>query len=887
MKEHAGMNRFFRLVWSAVNQCFVAVAEHVKVRGHGKTAEPLAKRYVIPSLMIMIAVIVTASHCTFVFAGPAVNALPTQGQVVGGIVKITQSGTAMTIQQSTARAAIDWNNFYVGRDASVTFQQPNQSAVILNRVVGTSPSEIFGRVSANGQVFIVNPGGVYFSPTASVNVGGLVATTHNIAPSDFMAGSTTFNRNGATGSVINEGHLSADLGGYIALLAPEVRNNGVVLATQGTIAMVAGENVTLNFNSDRTLAGVTVSKSTIATLVENKQAVLAPDGLVILSAQSADNLKKGIVNNSGSIEAKGMVSDGGRILLEASDVIQHTGSINADATQTGTGLGGNVKVIADLSNPNSQTTISGSISAKGGSTGGDGGFVETSGSHLKIADSAKVVTSAAKGKSGTWLIDPDGFTISTEVGADITGLTLSLMLIENDVVILSSQGIQTQGIINVNDNVTWSANKLTLTATNDINIRGVMRVKGTGTLEMNTGSGHYVNVGMDLNGFVGSVNFDNSGAGLLKINGQDYTVINDLGEQGSQTGLDLQGIRSNLMGYYALGKNIDASSTSSWNSSRGFEPIGQGDPMVHQSDLYFGGVFNGLGHSVSNLNELNPGGYAGLFGSTKPSSEISNLNVKNVDINTTIDNQTRYAGAISARTFGSLMNVIASGNVSSFNTTGVMIGGISGNSFAGKIFIAKSDVNVTAAGAYNAGGITGLQDLSSSIDYVVFNGTLSRNNNLPGSGGNFVSSGGSGLENIDGSSRCCVTNSFDHVTGTLLQPTFAAVAPTPSFNGNQPLSLAQESAAAESASASEAAKKVELTKNINEQISKVIVPPPPPVVPTVSAPPPTLVASNSGAAASASEGGASQDSPSTSGNKESASVGDKSSGSAKDSDSEK
>ncbi len=876
MKEHAGMNRFFRLVWSAVNQSFVAVAEHVKVRGHGKTAEPLAKRYVIPSLMIMIAVIVTASHCTFVFAGPAVNALPTQGQVVGGTATITQSGTAMTIQQTTARAAIDWNSFNVGRDASVTFQQPNQSAVILNRVVGTNPSEIFGHVSANGQVFVVNPGGVYFSPTASVNVGGLIATSNNIAPSDFMAGSTTFNRNGATGSVINEGHLSADLGGYIALLAPEVRNNGVVLATQGTIAMVAGENVTLNFNSDKTLAGVTVSKSTIAALVENKQAILAPDGLVILSAQSADNLKKGIVNNVGSIEAKGIVSDGGRILLESSDVIQHTGSINADATQTGTGIGGNVKVIADLSNPNSQTTISGTISAKGGSTGGDGGFVETSGSHLKIADSAKVVTSAAKGKSGTWLLDPDGFTISTEDGSDMTGLTLSRNLIDGDVVILSSQGTQTQGIINVNDNVTWSANKLTLNATNDINIRGVMRVKGTGTLEMNTGSGHYVNVGMDLNGFVGSVNFDNSGTGLLKINGQNYTVINDLGEQGSQTGSDLQGINNYAFRNtnYALGKDIDASAAASWNSGKGFDPIYQ----FTGSDRRYDANFNGLGHSILNLTQKNPGSYAGLFGYTGGSSVISNIYMKNVSLVTDSDSaNTRYAGGLVAQNGGLIRNIFVTGNIDILNTTYTQVGGIAGDDFVGRIENVMSNATITGRGWYNVGGIVGYHENGSSIDYA-----YSASNVISGGGG----AGGPANDIAGLVSASTISNSSSiQLPGTLLQPVFAAVAPTPSFNGNQPLSLAQESAAAESASESEAAKKEELTKNINEQISKVIVPPPPPVVPTVSAPPPTLVASNSGT--STSEGGASQNSSSSSGNKESASGGEKSSGSGKDSDSEK
>jgi len=68
-------------------------------------------------------------------------------------------------------------------------------------------------------------------------VGALTATTNTISVDDFMAGKLTFTRNGAQGSVVNDGELRAALGGYIALLAPEVRNNGIVIARLGTVVM--------------------------------------------------------------------------------------------------------------------------------------------------------------------------------------------------------------------------------------------------------------------------------------------------------------------------------------------------------------------------------------------------------------------------------------------------------------------------------------------------------------------------------------------------------------------------------------------------------------------------------------------------------------------------
>ncbi len=123
---------------------------------------------------------------------PANTALPTAPQVVEGSAAVSQNANVnvpvMTVQQNTDRAIINWNTFNIGRDASVVFQQPAASAVILNRVLDSNPSQIFGNLQSNGQVFLLNPAGVFFGPGSSVDVGGLVATTHAMANKDFMAG---------------------------------------------------------------------------------------------------------------------------------------------------------------------------------------------------------------------------------------------------------------------------------------------------------------------------------------------------------------------------------------------------------------------------------------------------------------------------------------------------------------------------------------------------------------------------------------------------------------------------------------------------------------------------------------------------------------------------
>ena len=96
----------------------------------------------------------------------------------------------MVVQQGTDRAAINWQTFNVGKDAQVQFQQPNAASVTLNRVMSSDPSQIFGRISANGQVILTNPAGVYFGPSARVvrnttSRGPVTATSKSrpVAPS--------------------------------------------------------------------------------------------------------------------------------------------------------------------------------------------------------------------------------------------------------------------------------------------------------------------------------------------------------------------------------------------------------------------------------------------------------------------------------------------------------------------------------------------------------------------------------------------------------------------------------------------------------------------------------------------------------------------------------
>ena len=164
---------------------------------------------------------------------------------MGGQASSAQQGDALNITQGSDRAAIDWQSFNVGKDAHVQFNQPSAASVTFNRVMSADPSQIFGRISANGQVVLTNPAGVYFGKDARVDVGGLVATTHSISTADFMAGNMRYTRDGSTGQVINKGRIEVAPGGYVALLGAGVSNEGQIIAPQGGVALGAADTVTV------------------------------------------------------------------------------------------------------------------------------------------------------------------------------------------------------------------------------------------------------------------------------------------------------------------------------------------------------------------------------------------------------------------------------------------------------------------------------------------------------------------------------------------------------------------------------------------------------------------------------------------------------------------
>lgn len=426
------MNIIHRSIWNEQTGTFVAVSENTRSAGKKiSSSTSAAGGHADFSLRILAVSLMMA-------CGASVQAQPTGGVVSAGSATIGGTAANMTITQTTPNVAINWQSFGIQPGQSVQFVQPGSSSVALNRVIGANPSHILGSLSANGKVFLVNPNGILFGQGASVNVGGLVASTLAISDANFMARNYQFSGAGA-GTVVNQGTINAANAGYVALLGANVSNQGVIAAQLGTVALAAGNAVTLDLAGDK-LLNIKVDQAAVNALVDNGGMIRADGGTVLLSARSATALLDTVINMNGVIQANSLVEKNGVIRLEggAAGVVSVSGTLEASGMGAGQ-TGGTVQILGDKiglfdghvnaagdagggtvlvggdfqgTNPavqnatatymsrdasisadaithgkggkvivwgNDSTRAHGSITARGGAQGGDGGLIETSG----------------------------------------------------------------------------------------------------------------------------------------------------------------------------------------------------------------------------------------------------------------------------------------------------------------------------------------------------------------------------------------------------------------------------------------------------------------------------------------------------------------------------
>lgn len=333
----------------------------------------------------------------------SVDAMPEGGVVRSGSGSVTQNGKEMTIRQDSGRLAMDWTGFSVGKDETVRFQQPGRDALALNRVTGNQQSVIDGSLLSNGHVLLVNPNGVVIGKNASIDVGGLVASTAQVKDNfmkEFGNSTGAFSLGGVSdGKIINEGIIQAE-GGLVALHAAKVENSGTISNTGGSAVLAAADTLTLTPDADGKLNFTVDGKAAEASAL-NKGAITADGGTIVMTADSASDVMSTVVNNSGTLQARTLrKNEKGQILLEGGDKgqVEVSGNLDASGTEEGQSAG-NIKVIGEKTIVHDGTNLL----ARGNV---DGGKIETSGDVLNLGDNLNIDASGNRGSHGTWLLDP-------------------------------------------------------------------------------------------------------------------------------------------------------------------------------------------------------------------------------------------------------------------------------------------------------------------------------------------------------------------------------------------------------------------------------------------------------------------------------------------------
>ena len=282
---------------------------------------------------------------------------PQLGKIVSGSVSITQQPDLTTIHQTSAKAIINWQSFNIASPQTTHFQQP-AGGVTLNQINPTQGvSQIYGRLTATGQIILINPAGIYFGPNAYVNVGSLIASTAGLSNANFNQGKYQFTHiPGFNGAIINAGTMIAINHGLLALIGDAVRNDGMIEANLGHVVLAAGDSfaitlagnelISFNINSAVTKRAQDKDGNTIADGVSNTGKIIANGGHVLITADAAAGLLDHAINIQGIVLATSVHRRQGDIILSASPasgVVRVAAYLNASGNHHGMS-GGNITI---------------------------------------------------------------------------------------------------------------------------------------------------------------------------------------------------------------------------------------------------------------------------------------------------------------------------------------------------------------------------------------------------------------------------------------------------------------------------------------------------------------------------------------------------------------
>ncbi len=688
--------------------------------------------------------IVAAALCHALAAPSVVDAQWSGLDTQHGQATYQYDGNHLDVNILTRQFIANAQSLDIQANESVHVQQLAPSNAALFRSVGHSATKINGRLTSNGNLFLVNQNGVLFGQSAQVNVGGLVASSMQISNEDFLNERYAFHANGSSTGVSNKGVIQVADGGYLVMLGQTVNNSGTLVASNGSVVMASAETAVLDFYGNG-LVKAKLSGEALKAVIAQSGTVKADGGAVQLATSS----RSSAVNMTGLIQANTLVARNGVIRLEGGNhaKVDVSGTLHAKGEQTGT-KGGTIAVTGEQVALRMDTTLDvsghagggtalvggdyqgsnqavdnarttyvaqgaqidasaiatgdggkaivwaddttrfyGQINAKGGAQSGDGGFVEVSGKQ-NLDFAGRIDVGAANGTGGKVLFDPENIVLNNSTQAAPTNNA-------NGTADIAFADAPDPGTTTVQINDVRGFSELYLQATNDITVANSLR--------MNTNNSVFFEANNDIN-----INAEvrTQGTGGITLNADNHVNLNG---------------RLNSYGSGAINVTADADNS------------GAGDININQRVFARNG---GIHLTAANVLSPTTTGYVqtqGLIG--QKSGDINITASKAINLASSVLSTGRNGSAGLAGAGAGNVNLTAAGAIAVNNVLAYGGNGGTGDTAGGAA--GTITINSTTAGNINTGTLnarnggargTGLGGAAASINITNANGDVNTKN---------------------------------------------------------------------------------------------------------------------------------------------------------------
>ncbi len=453
---------------------------------------------------------------------PALFALPTGAAPVNGEIEFRTPSPEVLEIISPHQSIIHWSDFSIQGGETVQFIQPNAAATVLNRVMDAFPSQILGHLNSNGQVLLINPNGIIFGKESQINVGSWFASTLDLQNEVFLNNQDWKFEGKSLATIENQGTINAEQDLFMA--AQTIKNDGILRGNE--VGLIACSELGIQMKgANRILFRIGDSLFHSGSIHVEKAYLFGKN--VILSENAKINASHpfggGQILIGGNRQGKNRES----VPVASQIFISANALLEADATIIGSG--GQIILFADEINQ-----CYGTLSARGGPLGGDGGFVEMSAHSLDFHLFPDV--GSPLGNGGELLLDPTDVLISNTgpFSAPVTlgnPTTWTAATAPNQPLVIRANGagslsafLSATGSVTINTNVT--ATTPNLGASGDITVTDFV-IWGTNnrTLTLIADRDVIVNDTAPNNG---QINSTGTGSHISITAGRNVTVTGDV-----------------------------------------------------------------------------------------------------------------------------------------------------------------------------------------------------------------------------------------------------------------------------------------------------------------------------------------------------------------------